>query len=223
MTGSKLERWIGIVAVLNIAAIAILWGRPSFSNASRAVRGVTNPVLAIEVARNVAEIDAILSDAPSPDREVMRIKEYTGFAFLGCYAGLFVLLSMTLKRREIAITGVLAAICGAIANFTILRLIDVDLNHTTQGMIDAIRYPSLLSWALASISLGVLAILLLRTPRKALRIVGALALLVALLGLLGLADNRILAWSGLFTLGWFLGLAILYFRPDPLWRTNRRA
>ena len=73
MTTVRLERWIGIIAVLNLAMIALLSGRPYFSNASHPVRGISNPVLALEVARNVAEVDAILSDAPSPDREAMRI------------------------------------------------------------------------------------------------------------------------------------------------------
>jgi hypothetical protein len=213
-----LQRWAGLLAVLILAIIAILWGRPSFSNASRAVRGVTNPLLAMEVVRNVSEVDAILSDAPSPDREVMRIKEYAQFAFIGCYGSLLVALSLIVKPRRIALAaaalGVIAAISGVIGTLAILRLIDVDLNHTTQAMIDGVRYPSLIEWTLASVSLGVLAVLLLRTPGRGVRIVAALAMAAALLGLLGLVDNRLLAWSGHFTLGAFGGFALLWFRPS---------
>ena len=72
VTEAKLQRWIGVVAVLNLAMIALISGRPHFSNASRAVRGISNPILAMEVVRNVAEVDAVLSDAPSSDREVMQ-------------------------------------------------------------------------------------------------------------------------------------------------------
>jgi hypothetical protein len=214
---SKLRRGIGMVAVLNMAMIAILLGRPHFSNASRAVRGITDPMLAMEVVRNVAEVDAVLSDVPSPDREVMRIKQYADFAFIACYATLFVLMSMMLKPRGIAIAagalGVIAAIFDMIENLGILRIIDVDLSHTTQTMIDAIRYPSLIKWALASLSLGSFGILLLRNQRLGLRIVGALNMLAALCGLLGLFDNRFLAWTGPGMLAGFLGLALLYFRP----------
>jgi hypothetical protein len=214
---TKIERSVGLLAVLNMAMIAILLGRPHFSNASRAVRGITDPVLAMEVARNVAEVDAILSDVPSPDREVMRIKQYADFGFIACYATLFVLMSMLLRPRHIAITagafGVIAAVFDVIENLGTLRIIDVDLSHTTQAMIDAIRYPSLMKWALASLSLGSFGILLLRNPRLGLRIVGALNVLAALCGLLGLFDNRFLAWTGPGMLAGFLGLALLYFRP----------
>jgi hypothetical protein len=214
---TKIERSVGLLAVLNMAMIAILLGRPHFSNASRAVRGITDPVLAMEVARNVAEVDAILSDVPSPDREVMRIKQYADFGFIAGYATLFVLMSMLLRPRHVAITagafGVIAAVFDVIENLGTLRIIDVDLSHTTQAMIDAIRYPSLMKWALASLSLGSFGILLLRNPRLGLRIVGALNVLAALCGLLGLFDNRFLAWTGPGMLAGFLGLALLYFRP----------
>ncbi len=214
---AKLERWTGLLAVLNIAMIAILWGRPSFSNASRPVRGITSPVLAMESARNVTEVDAILSDVPSPDREAMRVKEYAGFGLIACYAALLIVMSRMLRPSGAAlaagISSALAAICGAIGNLSILRLLDVDLAHTTQALIDAVRYPSLIEWALLSLSLGLLAIPLLRAPRRGFRVVGAFFVLSALLGMLGLFRNNILAWTGPCTLAGLLGLAILCFRP----------
>ena len=214
----KLERFIGVAAVLNIAMIAlIIFGRPHFSNASRPVRGIPDPVLAMEVVRNVSELDAILSDAPSPDREAMRIKQYADFGFIACYAILFVLIGLLVRPRPVALfaaaLGVLAAVFDVIENVGILRILDVDLNHTTQAMIDAVRIPSLIKWALASLTIGILGVLLMRTRRLGLRIVGALDLIAALLGLLGLIDNRALAWAGPWTLGGLLGLVILYLRP----------
>jgi hypothetical protein len=214
-----------MAAVLNVAMIALLSGRPSFSNASRPVRGISNPILAMEVVRNVAEVDAILSDAPSPDREVMRIKQYADFGFIASYAGLFVLMSILLVREgpaiaiSAAVAGIAAAICDVIENLGILRIVDVDLSHTTQAMIDAIRYPSLIKWTLASLALGLLGILAVRTRRPGLRVVGALDLLAAILGLYGLYDNRFLQWLGPPMLGGLVGLAVLFFRP---YRGNRR-
>jgi hypothetical protein len=219
VTDVKLQRWAGIAAVLNLAMIAIISGRPSFSNASRPVRGISNPILAMEVVRDLPEVDAILSDSPSADREVMRIKQYADFGFIAAYTALFVLMSHVLIREgralaiSAAIVGVGAAICDVIENLSILRILDVDLSHTTQAMIDAIRYPSLMKWAMASFSLGLLGILAWRTRRTGLRIVGALDVLAALLGAAGLYDNRFLQWLGLPMLGGFVGLAILYFRP----------
>jgi hypothetical protein len=224
---SKLQRSIGVVAVLNLAMIALISGRPFFSNASRPVRGISNPILAMEVVRNVAEVDAILGDAPSPDREVMRIKQYADFGFIGGYAGLFVLMSIFLmgQGRAVAISaavlGLAAALCDVLENLDILRILDVDLSHTTQAMIDAVRYPSLIKWTLASLALGLLGILAMRSGRTGLRIVGALDVLAALLGLCGLSENRFLEWMGIPMLGGFIGLAILYFRPR--WNARRNA
>jgi hypothetical protein len=216
---TRLQRWAGILAVLNIAIIVILMGRPSFSNGSRPVRGISSPVLALEVARNVDEVDAILGDAPSADREAMRIKQYADFGFICAYASLYVVMSLLLmpEGRAIAILagilGVIAAILDVIENLGILRVVDTDLAHTTQAMIDAVRYPSLAKWGLASIALGLLAILFLRVQRAGPRITGALYLTAALLGLYGLYDNAFLQWSGLPTLAGFISLAVLYFRP----------
>ena len=219
MATPQLQRWAGYLAILNLAMIAILLGRPSFSNGSRPVRGISSPVLAMEVARNIAEVDAILSDSPSADREAMRIKQYADFGFICTYASLYVVMSLLLmpQGRAIAIfaaaLGVLAAIFDVIENLGILRVVNTDLAHTTQAMIDAVRYPSLIKWALASLALGLLAILFLRLKRAGPRIVGALYLIAALLGLYGLYDNAVLQWTGIPTLAGFIGLAILYFRP----------
>jgi hypothetical protein len=227
VTVPRFERWTGALAVLNLAIIALISGRPSFSNASRPVRGISNPILAMEVVRNVAEVDAILGEAPSPDREVMRIKQYADFGFIGGYAALFVLMSILLagQGRAIAISaaalGIAAALCDVLENLGILRIVDVDLSHTTQAMIDSIRYPSLIKWALASLALGLLGVLAMRTRRTGLRIVGALYVLAALLGLCGLSENRFLQWMGIPMLGGFIGLAILYFRPR--WNNRRNA
>ena len=219
MTAPQLQRWTGYLAVLNLAMIAILLGRPSFSNGSRPVRGISSPMLAMEVARNVREVDAILSDSPSADREAMRIKQYADFGFICGYAGLFVVTGILQipQGRAIAILavvlGVLAAIFDVIENLGILRLVRTDLEHTTQAMIDAVRDPSLAKWALASLALGLLAILFMSGKRAGPRVVGALYLIAALLGLSGLYDNVFLQWSGIPTLAGFIGLAILYFRP----------
>ena len=224
----ELEKWVGTLAVLCLAAIALISAPPSFSSASRPVRGITNPVLAMEVVRDVSEVDAVISDSPSPDREVMRLKQYADFAFIAFYAALFVGVAMLLGRdgsKAIAwsagIVGVIAAVFDVAENLGILRILDVNLSHTTPAMIDAIRYPSLLKWALASVAMGLLSMLLLRRKNTGLRIVGALDLAAALLGLAGTADNVLLAWSGLPMLGGFLTLAILYFRPFYVYR--RRA
>jgi hypothetical protein len=219
VTDATLQRSVGLVAVFNLAMIVLISGRPSFSNASRPVRGITNPILAMEVVRNISEVDSVLGEAPSPDREVMRIKQYADFGFIGGYAALYVLMAMLLvgQGRTIAISaaamGIIAALCDVIENLGILRVVDVDLAHTSQTMIDAVRYPSLVKWTLASLALGLLGFLAWRTGGVGLRIVGTLDLAAGLLGIGGVADNRLLQWLGLPMLAGLVGLAILYFRP----------
>lgn len=219
MTDIKLQRWIGIVAVLNLAMIALLLGRPSFSNASRPVRGISGPMLAMEVVRNVSEVDAVLGPSPGPDREAMRIKQYVDFGFIASYAALYVLMAMMLagEGRLAAMAagalGLIAAIFDVIENIGILRIVNTDLGSITQAMIDSVRYPSLIKWGLASLALGILGLLALRTKRTGLRIAGALDVLAALLGEWGLYNNVALQWLGLPMLGGLIVLAILYFRP----------
>ena len=53
-----------------------------------------DPQLSLQFVRNLEDVDAILGDAPSPDREVMRIKQYIDFAFIASYASLFIALSL---------------------------------------------------------------------------------------------------------------------------------
>ena len=65
--------------------IVILNGKPDFSNASRPARGIANPVVALQLARNVDEVDDVIGDAPSPDREAMRFKQYLDFGFIALY------------------------------------------------------------------------------------------------------------------------------------------
>lgn len=213
---------MGILAVLNLAMIALISGQPFFTNASHAVRGITNPVLAMEVARNVEEVDLVLSDAPSPDREAMRIKQYADFGFIVAYAALYIAMARMFGSRlalAAATVGVIAAIFDVIENFAILRILDVDLAHTTRGLIDAIRYPSLIKWAWSSIALGLFGLLMMRTPKPGLKIAGAFAGIAALLGLCGLADNRLLQWFMAPMLAVLVSLAVLFFRPR--WNVRR--
>jgi hypothetical protein len=68
--------------------LVVLAGRPSFTNASLPVRGVADPVVALQMARDVADVEAIMGDAPSADREVMRVKQYVDFALITGYLAL---------------------------------------------------------------------------------------------------------------------------------------
>ena len=76
-----------LLAMLTVAAFILLMGPPYFTNASKPPR-FGDPMLALQFARDVQDVDWILGDAPSPDREVMRVKQYVDFAFITCYTAL---------------------------------------------------------------------------------------------------------------------------------------
>jgi hypothetical protein len=170
---NSLERVALLLAMLTAAAFILLLGRPSFTNASKPPR-FGDPMLALQFARDVQDVDWILGDAPSPDREVMRVKQYADFGFITCYTALFLALSSLAIRkggwRKAA--GIAAGICGLAAalfdvleNRAILNLLNVPLRATTPAMIQAIRGPSTAKWILAGVTLVLLASSFIKVPK----------------------------------------------------------
>jgi len=195
--------------------IVILNGKPDFSNASRPARGIANPVVALQLARNVDEVDDVIGNAPSPDREAMRFKQHLDFGFIALYVSLYAALAVMFGSR----LAVLAAICGAAAgafdvleNFAILRVVNVPLRETTQGMVDAIRNASLAKWTLAFIATAIFGWLFLNRERRIMRVIGALNLAAAALGFYGLYDNAFVVWANLPLLAGLIAMVGGFFR-----------
>ena len=90
------ERAALALAVLCAVLLILVQGRPYFTTSSFPQRGIADPQVAMQMARSVPEIDAILGEAPSPDRVVMRMKQYIDFAFIAAYTALFVVMSWAL-------------------------------------------------------------------------------------------------------------------------------
>ena len=166
-------RVVILLAMLTVAAFILLLARPSFTNASKPRFG--DPMLAIQFARDVQDIDWILGDAPSPDREVMRVKQHVNFGFIACYASLCAALGVVAVRKGgwRQLTGAAAGICGVAAGVfdvledrAILNILDVPLRATTPAMIQAIRGPSTAKWILAGVTVVLLASSLVRIPKS---------------------------------------------------------
>ena len=162
-----------LLALLTAAAFILMRGRPYFTNASHPPR-FGDPVLALQFARDAQDVDWILGDAPSPDREVMRVKQYEDFAFITSYTALLLALSSLAIRKGgwRQITGIAAGISGLAAgvfdvleNRAILNLLDVPLRATTPAMIQAIRGPSTAKWILAGVTVVLLSACFLRVPK----------------------------------------------------------
>jgi hypothetical protein len=169
---NSLHRVAILLAMLTVAAFILLMAQPSFTNASKPRFG--DPMLAIQFARDLQDIDWILGDAPSPDREVMRIKQFIDFGFITCYTALALALSLLAARKGgwRLVAGIAGGICGVAAgvfdvleNRAILNLLDVPLRATTPAMIQAIRGPSTAKWILAGVTVVLLAASWIRIPK----------------------------------------------------------
>jgi hypothetical protein len=196
-----LERVVQALAVLCLVVLAVLAGKPAFTNASQPPRGIRDPMIALQMARDVGEVDAILGESPGPDREAMRLKQYIDFAFIVSYVALFGAMGAALARRSrwgwlVAVSGVAMGVPDVLENIAILRLLPVDLGNTTQAMIDAIRQASLIKWSCASVAMVVLALFFLDARRWRVRMVGVLNLAAGALTCWGLVNNSILVWGG---------------------------
>jgi hypothetical protein len=208
---SHIERVAGALAVLCLAMLALLAGKPFFTNASRPQHGISDPSIALEVARSLDDVDFILGEAPSPDREVMRIKQYIDLGFIVSLTGLFLTLAWLLMRQGAwgRVAGPAAMVCAVatavfdlIEKRAILRILDISLLQTTPAMINAIRSASAATWALAALTLVLLSSLYRRSP------LGALLLATAATELYGLHDTRFLVWQIYPALAALLGIAV---------------
>jgi hypothetical protein len=142
------------------ALFAILLGKPGFTNASNPPGGL-NPQVAIQFAHTVEDVELILGEAPSPDREVLRIKLYLDYVFIAAYTGLLISWSVLARRAggTWKLIGIAAGVCGTAAgifdiaeNAATFAILDVSLSATTPAMIDAIRHAAIAKWSLASVA-----------------------------------------------------------------------
>ena len=202
----NMTQWVrrtGLVAFL-VIGIAI-WMMASFKYEPRDLpHGFRSPVLAIELARNTAEVRQIAGDLSDSSREAIRANIKADFVFIASYWSLLVLMSGLLGRGSgVRYTwgAVIAAVCvtaGAAfdvaENLHILTLLDVQLRDTSAQMVEAVRSSSLAKWALIFIANGILSQLFV-AGRSWITFVGALFLLSAMLGLIGLFHNPAIEWA----------------------------
>jgi hypothetical protein len=195
-----------------IVFLVVLAGRPSFTNASLPVRGIADPVVALQMARNADEVEAIMGEAPSADREVMRVKQYVDFPLIAGYLALALLIAGALVRtrhRSLALVmggvAVLAALADILENLGTLRVVNLTLGQLTPVTLDALHLASITKWNLLLTANTLLATITVTRRQCYLRTAGLLGLAGAVLTAAGLFYNSILVWGGLFM---FLGLLL---------------
>jgi hypothetical protein len=165
------KRFALIAAFSCSACLGILAGPPYFSTASVPQRWAFDPGLEVQTVTDAEDLRLTLGDAPSQDRETMRVKVKIDFAFIVSYVALLIVLGVLLARsggwRRFA--GIAAALCALAAgvfdvleNIAILDVLDVRILSTTDAMLNAIRQPSRTKWLL----LAACAVLLLPQFQK---------------------------------------------------------
>ena len=122
-------------------------------------------VLEVEFLRDVEDLRLTLGDAPSLDRETMRLKTHIDFAFIASYVAFLGSLGLLLARRGgwRRWTGIGAILCATgagvfdvLENRAILAIIETKIAATTPAMLDAIRQPSTVKWSLAALCVALL-------------------------------------------------------------------
>jgi hypothetical protein len=206
------QRIARALAAWCLVFLVVLAGSPSFTNASLPVRGISDPVVALQTARNADEVEAILGDAPSADREVMRIKQYVDFALIAGYLALALMIAAALARtrhRRLALligcVALLAALADILENLDTLRVVNLTLGQLTPHLLGALRFTSVTKWILLAAATALLATVTVARRRWYLRTAGLLSVVGAVLTAIGLFYNSILVWGGSFM---FLGLLL---------------
>ena len=192
--------------------------------------GYDNPVLALELVKNGADIKAIVGPKDGKVHNFLKQSTYKDFGYILVYTVFFVLLSLLLSRMNFSWAGWagwLAAACaifGAVLDLIedrgMLKAISGEASNT---LADNIRYPSLAKWSflfLFSLLVGLLLI-----ARRNLFVIPAVCFLLAgLCGLIGVVRNFLLpkfyplfpAALGLLGFGIIILAVAFIFAPEKI-------
>jgi hypothetical protein len=187
-------RVVGILALLFI--LYSLW--MGQMKASGLLSGYTSPVLALELAANGAEIDAVNRSEGGKATEFINQQLSRDFGFIVIYVVFFSCLALLLTelvadrskylKLSAIVFAVIAGIFDVIENVRMFKATSTPAGTATDSLANSIRYPSLVKWALLFVVCLVLGVTLSR--RGGWLLVPGLAFLIAaLLGLSGVTLN----------------------------------
>jgi hypothetical protein len=195
------EGVLQILGAIFLLLLFVVTGRPNFTNASKPPGNLGSSLIALEQAHSVSDIDAILSDVPSPDREVLRIKQYVTIAILVVVLFIAVIATSRLMRRRrtaifIGVLGLAVCVLGLLESIVILRLIETPLSATAQNSLDQLRLWSTGKWATFAALTACISLFFLVDRRSLLKFVGVLDLIAAIALAVGLAQISLLPVGG---------------------------
>ena len=228
----RLARVIGIFALL-VLLVAVWMGvgaraftclqQPCLPN------GFRGHVAALEFARTVPDVGAIVGDVGNPNRDVMRRQLNRDFIFIAFYLVLYLLLVVVLSRtRSVAplliVITVAAAVCTAgfdvLENVRALRVLNIPLASLDGAQVAGILDAAVIKWTFSFVTVALLS-LAFRHGDGLSKLLRGLLLLTALMGLVGLVFHPLIPFSMLPLL---LGLLVLIgsglFKPLRLVRDS---
>jgi hypothetical protein len=160
-----LRRLVLLSGVATVAVFALLAGPPYFSTASVPQRWTFDPGLEVQTVRDAEDLRLTIGDAPSQDRETLRIKVKIDCAFIAAYLAFLVSLALVharsgVWRKWVGYAAVLCAlavgVCDVLENIAILNVLDVPIARLTEPMLAAIRSASTAKWSLAALCAALL-------------------------------------------------------------------
>lgn len=179
-------------------------------------------VVALEFARTVPDVKAIIGDMGDPNRDVMHRQLNRDFVFIGVYLVLYLLLAVALSRTRsvpplLIVITVAAAVCTAgfdvLENVRALKVMNLPLASLDGAQVAGILDAAVIKWTFSFVTAALLS-LAFRHGDSLSRLLRALLLLTALIGLVGLVFHPLIPLS---MLPMFIGLLVLIgsglFRP----------
>ena len=194
MTIESQIRVVGILAIL--FALYSLW--MGQMKARDLPAGYTNPVLALELAANGAEINAINSSEGGKASAFIKNQLSKDFGYIVIYVVLFSCVALLLTEVTsdwgkylgwgAVACAVLAGVFDLIENLGMLKAVSTPAGAASDSLANSIRYPSLAKWALLFVFCLLVGLTLSRLSGSLL-IPGFAFLIAAVLGLSGVTLN----------------------------------
>jgi Trk-type K+ transport system membrane component len=178
------------------------------------LNGFRGHVAALEFARTPDDVKAIVGDLGNPNRDVMRRQLNRDFIFIALYLVLYLLLAVALSRATsfaplLTVITVVAAVCAAgfdvLENLRTLRVLNLPLASLNGAQVAGILDAAVIKWTFVFVTSALLS-LAFRHGDGLSKLLRALLLLTAVIGLVGLVSHPIIPSS---MLPLFAGLLVL--------------
>src|SRR5215210_2743540 len=192
------------MAVVVILVVAWMFSAAEFEH-DDLPRGFTSPVLAMQMARSMQEVEMIVGEPGHRDRSEMREQQYMDFVFIVAYWLEFSLISVLLWRRSFRFAkalGVFAGLCATLAalldvreNLSILKVLSTSPTPENNPLVHAVRHAAVPKWALLFVAMILLSLVFLGRRDWRLRSglpflgTGLLFILTGWIGLIGLTTQ----------------------------------